>query len=76
MNSRILLICGKHNFIEHQENEIYLVIYLGIKFLFNITFDLPQKLDMVADSALAPWQTIEVLEAILEHLYRMVLVHV
>ena len=47
--------------LEKEDNSIYLGLPLSVKFLFNITSDLPRKLDMVADSLLAPWHKIEVI---------------
>ena len=46
------------------DNEIiYLGIITGFKFLFSITQELCPKLNSIADSALAPWQKLEVLRS-------------
>ena len=38
------------------DNEIYLGIPIGLKFLFGTIKELGPKLNSIADSALAPWQ--------------------
>ena len=43
------------------ENEINLCILLGFKLLFNITSDLPHKLEMIVDSAFSLCKQIEIL---------------
>ena len=44
---------GNISALEKEDNSIYLGLPLSVKFLLNITSDLPRKLDMVADSLLA-----------------------
>ena len=46
-------------------NEIYLGIPIGLKFLFSSTKELGPKLNSIADSALAPWQKLEILRSLL-----------